>query len=97
MCRAWALDLSSIKPQLDAQGIGLVGVGVEELGVQAFVDGKYFDGGNENSTIKFFFFVFSFNPPTPTVNKNFINSLSANPAKWSSTLKHFVGNRRRIV
>lgn len=44
MCRAWALDLSSIKPQLDAQGIGLVGVGVEELGVQAFVDGKYFDG-----------------------------------------------------
>lgn len=72
MCRAWALDLSSIKPQLDAQGIGLVGVGFEELGVQAFVDGKYFDGGNVKSTFKFLFFVLIFNPPTPTVNKSFI-------------------------
>lgn len=44
LCRAWALDLSGIKPQLDAHGVGLVGVGFEELGVQKFVDGKYFDG-----------------------------------------------------
>ena len=27
----------------------------------------------------------------------FLNSLSANPTKWSSTLKQFVGNSRRIV
>ena len=76
-CRAWVLGLSSLKPQLDIQGIGLVGVGVEELGVKAIVDGKCFDGGNVKSTIKFFFFVLNFNPPTPTVNKNLINPLNA--------------------
>ena len=27
----------------------------------------------------------------------FYNSLSANPTKWSNTLKQFVGNSRRIV
>ena len=26
-----------------------------------------------------------------------INPLSANPTKWSNTLKQFVGNSRRIV
>jgi len=44
MCRAWALDLSSIKAKLDGQDVALVAVGLEELGVKTFVDGKYFDG-----------------------------------------------------
>ena len=44
MCRALASELSSIKPLLDANGVDLVAVGLEELGVQAFVDGHYFKG-----------------------------------------------------
>jgi len=44
MCRAWALDLSSIKAKLDGQDVALVAVGLEEIGVKTFVDGKYFDG-----------------------------------------------------
>ena len=36
--------MSSIKPLLDANGIGLVAIGLEELGIKAFVDGQYFKG-----------------------------------------------------
>ena len=32
-----------------------------------------------------------------TWNKRKVNPLSANPTKWSNTLKQFVGNSRRIV
>ena len=46
LCRAWATELDrELKPQLDAHGVGLVVVGLEELGVQTFLDGKYFSGG----------------------------------------------------
>lgn len=44
MCRLWATELSTIKPQLDAHNVGLVGVGLESLGVEAFIDGGYFKG-----------------------------------------------------
>jgi len=45
LCRAWASELDSdLKPQLDAHGVSLVVVGLEELGVQSFVDGKFFSG-----------------------------------------------------
>ena len=32
-------------PQLKEHGVRLVGVGLEELGVEEFVDGQYFSGG----------------------------------------------------
>lgn len=44
MCRMGAKELSAIKPQLDANNVRLVGVGVEELGVEEFVQGKFWAG-----------------------------------------------------
>lgn len=44
MCRLYSRRLSTLKPQLDAHGVRMVGVGLEELGVQDFVDGKFWDG-----------------------------------------------------
>ena len=36
-------------------------------------------------------------PPLPVVSEQFLNSrVSANPRKWSVTLKQFVGNSGRI-
>lgn len=37
-------EVSAIKPILDSNNVKLVGVGLEELGVQDFIDGKFFDG-----------------------------------------------------
>lgn len=45
LCRLGAKQLSAIKPQLDANNVRLVGVGVEELGVEEFVQGNYWAGG----------------------------------------------------
>jgi len=44
LCRVWAKELSTLKPQLDAHNISLVAVGVEEFGVDEFVAGKFFAG-----------------------------------------------------
>jgi len=44
-----------LKPQLDARGIGIVLIGLEELGVQTFIKGGFFSGGMDNC---FYFFVF---------------------------------------
>ena len=41
-CRSWTKELSTIKPQLDSHGFGLVAVGLEELGIEEFVEGQYF-------------------------------------------------------
>ncbi|GBL76212.1 Prostamide/prostaglandin F synthase [Araneus ventricosus] len=43
-CRLAAKQLSEIKPKLDEHNVRLVGIGVEELGVQEFIDGKFFAG-----------------------------------------------------
>jgi len=43
-CRLGAKELSDIKPLLDEHDVRLVGVGLEELGVEEFVAGKFFDG-----------------------------------------------------
>jgi len=43
-CRLSARELSSLKPQLDAHNVRMVGIGLEELGVEQFVQGKFFDG-----------------------------------------------------
>ena len=43
-CRQGALDLSKIYPLLKARNIRLIGVGLEEEGIQDFLDGNYFAG-----------------------------------------------------
>ncbi|XP_054719294.1 prostamide/prostaglandin F synthase-like, partial [Uloborus diversus] len=43
-CRLAAKQLSEIKPQLDANNVRLVGIGVEELGVKEFIEGNFFAG-----------------------------------------------------
>ncbi|GIY42500.1 hypothetical protein CEXT_466381 [Caerostris extrusa] len=43
-CRLAAKDFSQIKPILDENNVRLIGVGVEELGVEEFINGKFFDG-----------------------------------------------------
>ncbi|GFR12880.1 hypothetical protein TNCT_81281, partial [Trichonephila clavata] len=43
-CRLAAKDLSSIKSILDANNVRLIGIGVEELGVEDFINGKFFEG-----------------------------------------------------
>ena len=49
MCRLWSTELSLVKPQLDAQNVRLCGVGLEELGVEEFQEGKFFTGGLEKT------------------------------------------------
>lgn len=44
LCRLGAKELSDIKPLLDEHDVRLIGVGLEELGVEEFVSGKFFDG-----------------------------------------------------
>lgn len=44
MCRLWSTELSSVKPQLDAHKVKLYGVGLEELGLEEFQEGKFFTG-----------------------------------------------------
>lgn len=53
MCRAQAKQFSSLKPQLDDRKISLVGVGLEEIGLEDFVKGEFFTGGRERSAITF--------------------------------------------
>ncbi|KAF4529682.1 hypothetical protein B566_EDAN010768 [Ephemera danica] len=43
-CRLWAHDLKEISPILKQNNIRLIGVGPEEIGIQDFTEGKYFDG-----------------------------------------------------
>ncbi|XP_063224631.1 prostamide/prostaglandin F synthase-like [Bacillus rossius redtenbacheri] len=43
-CRLWARELSEIAPLLRDNSVSMVGVGVDEVGLQEFVDGKFFDG-----------------------------------------------------
>lgn len=45
LCRLWSTELSSVKPQLDAHGVRLCGIGLEEFGVEEFQEGKFFTGG----------------------------------------------------
>jgi len=47
LCRLGALQISVIKPLLAANGVNLVAVGLEQLGVEEFIERKFFDGGNE--------------------------------------------------
>jgi len=44
LCRLGAKEISDIKPLLDEHDVRLIGVGLEELGVEEFVAEKFFDG-----------------------------------------------------
>ena len=71
--------MSEIKPQLDAHGIGLAGVGLEKLGVDDFVEGGYFKGGKST--------VFSCNYCFHIFTKTHVNFLSS--SLYSQELKEF--------
>ncbi|XP_046335662.2 prostamide/prostaglandin F synthase-like, partial [Haliotis rufescens] len=43
-CRLGARQLSALKPQLDANNVRLIAIGLEEIGVEEFVEGKFFNG-----------------------------------------------------
>lgn len=43
-CRVAAKELSLLAPQLSQSGVRLIGIGLEELGVEEFIQGKFFDG-----------------------------------------------------
>lgn len=40
-----AREVSAIKPILDKNQVKLIGVGLEQLGVEEFIEGKFFQGG----------------------------------------------------
>ena len=44
-CRLAAQDLSLLSPRLSRENIRLVGVGLEQLGVEEFVEKKFWAGG----------------------------------------------------
>lgn len=44
MCRLWSTELSSVKSQLDVHNVRLCGVGLEELGLEEFLEKKFFTG-----------------------------------------------------
>ena len=74
-CRLGASELSSLKPQLDEADIRLVGVGLEDLGAQDFVDGKFWQGGGlvifkKICSTLFLLFDFFFMYNTLSVNRN---------------------------
>jgi hypothetical protein len=39
-------ELSLLSPRLSQENVRLVGIGLEELGVEEFVEKKFWDGGN---------------------------------------------------
>lgn len=44
-CRVAAKELSLLAPQLTQANVRLIGIGLEELGVEEFIEGRFFDGG----------------------------------------------------
>jgi len=43
-CRVAAKELSLLAPQLSQANVRLIGIGLEKLGVDEFIEGKFFDG-----------------------------------------------------
>ena len=44
-CRLAAQELSLLAPRLSQENVRLVGIGLEELGVEEFVEKKFWAGG----------------------------------------------------
>ena len=47
-CRLGAKELSLIADQLKSANIRLIGIGLEHLGVEEFIEGNFFKGGNND-------------------------------------------------
>ena len=47
------MQVSQIKPQLTANGVNLVAIGLEQIGVEEFIKKKFFDGGRITATLNF--------------------------------------------
>ena len=60
LCRLWSTELSSVKSQLDAHNVRLCGVGLEELGLEEFVEKKFFTGGLEKKNCWTFWMIHAF-------------------------------------
>ncbi|CAL4129022.1 unnamed protein product [Meganyctiphanes norvegica] len=43
-CRVAAKELSLLAPQLSQANVRLIGIGLEKLGVEEFIEGKFFEG-----------------------------------------------------
>lgn len=54
-CRLWAHELKEISPILKENNVRLVGVGPEDIGVEEFVAGNFFDGGTKYNNYKLLF------------------------------------------
>lgn len=44
LCRLGAKELSTLKPQLEKHNVRLIGIGLEDFGLEDFQTGKYWDG-----------------------------------------------------
>ena len=51
--RLAAAELSSLKPALEGAGCRLIGVGLEPLGMEEFIQGGYFTGGELSGELFF--------------------------------------------
>ena len=51
--RLAAREISALLPIFQANNIRLVGVGLEPLGVEEFIEGKFFKGGQSSNTHQF--------------------------------------------
>lgn len=47
VCRWMAAEVSKLEKDLKANGIALIGIGPEEMGVKEFKDGGFFKGGED--------------------------------------------------
>lgn len=47
------MQVSQIKPQLTANGVNLVAIGLEQIGVEEFIKKKFFDGGRITAALNF--------------------------------------------
>nr|CAD7396498.1 unnamed protein product [Timema poppensis] len=52
LCRVWAKEINEIAPILKENNVNLVGVGVDETGLEEFKEGKYFAGDLYVDTLK---------------------------------------------
>jgi prostamide/prostaglandin F2alpha synthase len=43
-----AKEISALQPTLKENNVRLIGIGLEPLGVDEFIEGKFFDGGEFN-------------------------------------------------
>uniref|UniRef100_A0A672QSJ9 Peroxiredoxin like 2B n=1 Tax=Sinocyclocheilus grahami TaxID=75366 RepID=A0A672QSJ9_SINGR len=53
VCRWMSAEVSKLEKDLKANGVALIGIGPEEMGVKEFMDGGFFKGGGEKVLLHF--------------------------------------------